>query len=606
MKIVVTLFFAVLTACSSSPSKKSTSGSRLDWTWTDGISYDDSQIKARRTFWTGQTMTPPDTKPPRSKLAKGVYLHTVRYDEDFVHNGFKYQRGMTYQGLRAHSEGKNGRNPFVLLPHYDQIVPLSIQEVYFRKIGEQKFQIINLDTLETRTSDITQIRRYELPRWDNQKGVLKFELFSYLNQSGEATLVYEGRRIASIQNLDSDLTSPYSIPPILHIKEKRDPGEALAVRIREGEKRHYQLYSLSGEKIGEPIDFNLVRHFYHTRSNPQPTSLVVQVDAKEDLYLPVGPKGIVSHPQMVGMRPLIYDQETLPPLLNTGDLPIEHLWGHTAVKWVVRVFPSGGRLLGWNLYSSPLWEQAEFSQQAAKELSSGYSGEHFKTFRPINVEYLNEDKTSLQTKTGKLRAYVVDSLDNKTQLNVMLPLYRAGEQAWPLEKYGDRFGSEKDLNVALGKRTADLEKDRLASQAKMKELSSQRAAQREAAERQRSQEQTQRQAYYNSIVQNGPQATDLATFSYEVSVYCQARGPRCGEFRNRLNQWRTSNNNAAEAQNMKRIQQYTNSGGQAPSVGSPQSQTTRQYERTVREGKERQEMKEFERQLDQRIKKTGR
>lgn len=70
---------------------------------------------------------------------------------------------------------------------------------------------------------------------------------------------------------------------------------------------------------------------------------------------------------------------------------------------------------------------------------------------------------------------------------------------------------------------------------------------------------TKEEAFIAFVHKYGPNPTSLQDFNYDVGVYCQYRGPRCHEYRVMYQKMEREYNARAEAANMRRIWEYTQS-----------------------------------------------
>lgn len=608
MRFVTISLSLLCAACSSGPKSSQKETPRYDWGWTHGIAVeklDSHPAFKSSSVWRFASETPYDRDRKESQLPKGVFKESLLFRVDTTYNGFQYKAGVTYWGLRAHVEGKNGKNPFVLPPQYQDLEAVSIQEVYFKDPGSELYQIKNLVTGEVRPSDVRRVLSYTFDYHHNGPKKLVQKFFEKAN--GDVIFAStQGREVGVLPPFDGNITSPFLIQPVVLLEEDFTNEIAIAIRHRTSEKAFYQAYTLLGEKIGDPIDLQKVKHFYHGRTAQQLIRVVVKTDEKEDLYMPLGPKGLLSHPFVLGLRPIVQPKETLPPfILKQGDMPTEYIWSFTAIKWKVEnKIP--GETSAWGVYSTAIYKNSQLGHIFEKEYSSAATGGLFKAYRLIQLPSVYEDRTALQTRMNTFSTFEVEMFDPPKSYSVVTPSVYLGQKHWVLEKkYGRVAASRKELEKVLAQRAQDLLKEKAASEANMASMRNQRAIKRQESERRQAAQDADRRAYYNSIVTNGPRSNDLSTFQYETEVYCQARGPRCQEFKQRANNWERSHNAAAEANNMKRIQSYTSGGSGQPTSGykgSNTAETTARYNQAVRQSEEKNKMREFEQQLDRRIK----
>lgn len=102
------------------------------------------------------------------------------------------------------------------------------------------------------------------------------------------------------------------------------------------------------------------------------------------------------------------------------------------------------------------------------------------------------------------------------------------------------------------------------------------------------------QAFIDRIDRDGPSARDLASFNYDVGVYCQYEGPRCNYWRGQYQRMEKRWNDRAATQNQQRLWNVYSRPPPAASSGTPCSAASGCY------GAQQQRY-EMEKQLDQQI-----
>lgn len=112
------------------------------------------------------------------------------------------------------------------------------------------------------------------------------------------------------------------------------------------------------------------------------------------------------------------------------------------------------------------------------------------------------------------------------------------------------------------------------------------------------------QAFIEHINKYGPNTESLSTYSYDVAVYCNWGGKRCGEFQAKKNSYIKQHNRNAAAQNAQRLRNvYSgNSYNSRTTSGFTYTQqVTDRYNQNVRQSEEKRKMNEYKQELNRKI-----
>ena len=440
---------------------------------------------------------------------------------------------------------------WLLESRYSDIVFFNGNRALVRESSKQPYQFFDLDTLQLTPTDITGIRKIKT---NDNNTAYSASIYYRNNKTTQIALIdpWSGQIRKKIDNADE---WKYGSRPFF-----TSVGGGYAIRqVHADGSKHFYFYGESGQELRPPLSAdNVVPTTIYIKSAKNPkwqdkmTTLVEVVDADKELFWPLffDRQSYLKKPE--NLKGFLVRQKN--PRAAKKNISLTQLLG---------VYKNQKYLSYHNVvFPRPLHQRLDFLKQ------------------PSLKQGLTEVK---RVATGG---------DSST----LLYIFENGIQPAGINQI---FANEELAMAAINKKNN--EKKTLSAQQKkdyenrQKVINQQKQAAYEAQRK-------EQQRFINHIHKYGPNPQSTSTYSYDVALYCNYKGPKCHSYRMLARKYERDQNARNEMRNMQRLYRVYNKNPVAPGSQSQMGQAAEgRFKKAVRRAKqqdrERKEAESWKRQM---------